>query len=326
MRQTILKRLLLALPLLFALPLLTLLIMHMIPGNYFDSMRMNPQISEDVIATYEASYHLDKHVLVQYVYWVKNLLRLDLGYSFAYHQPVVSVLASRLVNTLLLTVTAFLLAWLLAIPCGLWAGLHPRGSFDRLLTSLSYAGLSLPNFFLCLLLLFGATFIPGIPLGGMRSVNWETLSAHGRLTDIAKHLMIPVSVLALGSWCLLFRLMRAQTLDVAKRDFVFNLHALRVPKRRIVYVHIARNAINPMISLFGLELPALFSGAALVEIFTGWPGLGTVMLQAVRSQDLFLVLGNLVLVAILLTFGNLLADILLAAVDPRIRARASSAS
>jgi len=132
-------------------------------------------------------------------------------------------------------------------------------------------------------------------------------------------MIIPVFVLTLSSFAYLFRLMRAQTRQVSRQDFVFFLHARHIPTGKIVYKHIGRNAINPMLSLFGLELPALFSGAALVEIFTGWPGLGSMMLAAVRAQDLFLVLGNMLMIAFLLVAGNLIADIMIVAADPRVR-------
>ena len=113
--------------------------------------------------------------------------------------------------------------------------------------------------------------------------------------------------------------MRSQTREVVERDFVFYLRTLRLPESKIIFKHVGRNAINPMVSLFGMELPALFSSAALIEIFTGWPGLGSMMLQAVRSQDLFLVLGNMLMIAVLLVAGNVLADILLITLDPRLR-------
>ncbi len=315
----LIKRLLGVLPVLFFLPFITFFLMHLVPGNYFDSLRMNPQISPQTIERYEQMYHLKEPVLVQYGYWLKNIARLDFGYSFTYQQPVTKLLISRFGNTLLLTLTAFLLAWAAAIPLGLWAGLSKNSLTDKAGRLVAYFGLSMPNFLLCLLLLWGISRWGGLPLGGLSSVNYDDLSGPAKVMDRIRHMAVPVFVLFLSSFSYLFRLMRAQTLEVANRDFVFFLRALRVPESRIVFRHIARNAINPLVSLFGLELPALFSGAALVEIFTGWPGLGSLMLQAVRAQDQFLVLGNMLILAFLLVAGNLLADILLAVTDPRIR-------
>jgi peptide/nickel transport system permease protein len=308
-----------ALPIFFLLPFLTLLLMHWMPGNYFDSLRLNPQISPETIRQYEQMYRLDEPIAVQYLHWLRNLFRLDLGYSFAYRQPVTAILSSRLWNTFLLSGAAFFTAWLLAVLAGLIAGMRPGGWFDRSVSLFSYVALSVPGFLMCILLLYAASRWGGLPLGGMRSVDYDSLGFLGRIGDVARHLLIPASVLCAGTFAYLFRIMRSQTAEVAGREFVLYLHSLGIPAWKIVFRHIARNALNPLVTIFGLELPALFSGAALVEIFTGWPGLGQVMLQAVRTQDIFLVLGNMVMISFLLIAGNLLADLILVAVDPRIR-------
>lgn len=306
-------------PLLLVLPFMTFCLMHLMPGNYFDSLRLNPQISPDTIKKYEALYHLDQPLLAQYFHWLKNILRLDFGYSFAYKQPVLAVLGSRLGNTLLLSGASFVLAWLLAILLGLWAGMKRDSWIDRAFHLMAYAGLSVPAFLLAILFLSFASHWGGFFLGGMKSVGYEDMTLPGKCFDVVRHMLIPVAVIAFNSWGYLFRVMRAQVVEVAESEFVLLLRAYQVPPVKIALKHVARNALNPMISLFGLELPSLFSGVALVEIITGWPGLGQIMLQAVRTQDVFLVLGNMVMISVLLVAGNLLADILLAASDPRIR-------
>lgn len=317
--RIVLRRLIASLPLFLFLPLVMFAAMQFLPGNYFDSLRMDPQISKETVAQYENLYHLNEPFWTQYSLWLKSLARLDFGYSFAYKRPVLELLASRLGNTLLLTCSAFALAWFFAVVLGLLAGLRPGGPLDRICGFVAYSALSIPGFFLCLLFLYVALQWTNLPLGGIKSVDHHSFSGPEKILDILRHMVIPVAALALGSFAHLFRIMRAQTLEIKDRDFVFFLRASRVPEHRIIFKHIARNAMNPMISLLGLELPALFSGAALVEIFTGWPGLGQMMLQAVRSQDLFLVLGNMIMIAALLTAGNLLADLLLTLSDPRIR-------
>ncbi len=315
----ILRRLASAIPILFVLPLITFFLMHLIPGNYFDTLRLNPQIAPEIIRQYEKLYHLDQPFWIQYLYWLKNLFHFDFGYSFAYKQPVLGILASRFWNTFLLSGVSFFLAWLLAFFFGLMAGVRRNTIFDKILSLFAYLALSVPNFLLCILLLALALKGGGLPLGGIKSVYYETLPWPLKILDMARHMVIPVTVLATSSFAFLFRLMRAQTLEVIGKDFILFLRSQRIPEWKIIFKHTARNALNPMISLFGLELPNLFSGAALVEIFTGWPGLGSMMLQAVRTQDLFLVLGNMVMIAFLLVAGNLVSDLLLGAVDPRVR-------
>lgn len=312
------------LPLLFFLPLLTFTAMHFLPGNYFDTLKLNPQISPAVIAQYEQTYHLNEPVWKQYFYWLNNLLHLDFGFSFAYRQPVFDLLLSKLGNTLLLTVPSFVLAWTMALFLGLWSGSRPDSLGDHTLQALSYLFISTPSFFLCLLFLYAGTHVFGFPLGGMTSADHESLPAFEKIRDVLIHMIIPVSVMTIGSLGYLLRLFRVQIDEVMKKDFIFFLRVSRIPESRIMGKHVARNALNPLVTLFGLELPLLFSGAALVEIFTGWPGLGAMMLQAVRAQDLFLVLGNMVMISLLLVVGSLLSDILLIVMDPRIKMEARS--
>lgn len=313
------KRILSSLLLLVFLPLLTFWLMHLVPGNYFDQLRFNPQISQSTVEYYEKLYHLQEPIHAQYAAWLKQLCRFDLGYSFAFQQPVFKILASRLGNTILLTGVSLLWAWSFAVFLGLLAARYPRSILNGFLKWVAFAGLSLPNFFLCLLLLHLAARWGGLPLGGMHSIAYESFSQTQKVVDIIRHLAIPSFVLGLGIFCYLFRLMRAQAQEVLEKDFILCLRTWRVSEIQILFKHVARNAINPLVTLLGMQLPALVSGAALVEIFSGWPGLGQVMLQAVRSQDLFLVLGNMVMVSGLLVLGNFVSDLLLVWIDPRIR-------
>ena len=177
----------------------------------------------------------------------------------------------------------------------------------------------MPSFFLAFLLLYLATFTRWLPLGGMRSVRFDELNSLERLIDLGKHLIIPTLVLSLGSICVLQRKLRANLLEVLGSPYILGAKARGLSNKRILYIHALKNAINPMITIFGYQFSALLSGAALVEIIVGWPGLGVVTLEAVRSQDLYLVMGSLLMGGILLVLGNLFADILLAFFDPRIR-------
>lgn len=319
MTSYIIRRLLIAIPLLLAITFVAFMFIHLAPGNYFDALRMNPQISEETIKRYESKYHLDEAPIVQYGYWLRNLARLDLGYSFATMSPVTSVIKQRLLNTLILSLSAMLFTWLIAIPLGIFCAVHQNKISDRFFSALSFVGLSIPNFFFALLLLYLASLTGVLPLGGMQSANYEGLSRLGRFWDLIRHLIIPTVVIGTSSLAGLQRIMRGNMLEVLRAQYITTARAKGLPERRVIYIHALRNAINPMITIFGYSLSGLLSGAALTEIITGWPGLGTVMLQAVRAQDLFLVMGSMLMGGVMLIGANLIADILLAWSDPRIQ-------
>jgi peptide/nickel transport system permease protein len=319
MTAYIIRRLFITIPLLLAMTFLAFMVINLAPGNYFDSLRMNPQISEETINQYERQYRLDKPPVVQYGFWLKNLLRLDFGYSFALKSPVLALIKSRLFNTFILSLSAMLFTWMLAVPLGIFCAVHQNKLSDRFFSVLSFIGLSIPNFFFALLLLYLASLTGLLPLGGMRSVNYEELSRLGRAWDLLKHLFIPTVVIGTSALAGLQRVMRGNMLEVLRAQYITTARAKGLPEHRVIYVHALRNAVNPMITIFGYSLSGLLSGAALTEIITGWPGLGTIMLQAVRSQDLFLVMGSMLMGGVLLIGGNLIADILLAWSDPRIQ-------
>lgn len=314
-----LKRLALAIPMLLGIALLTFVLMRVSPGNYLDTMRMDPQFSKEMIARYEQLYQLDKPLFYQYVQWVRNLLRLELGYSFYYNVPVYKIIGERIWNTFVLSLAAFLLTWCVAIPLGIWAALNRNHLVDRIIQFFSYIALSLPSFFLGMILLFWASQTETLPLGGMHSPDYESLGWLGRLVDLLKHLAIPTVALSIGSIAALQRIMRGNMLEVLGQKYILTARAKGLSERRVVYHHALRNAINPLITLLGYEFSSLLSGAALIEIICSWPGLGSLMLTAVRSKDVYLVMASMMMGGILFIIGNLLADIALAKADPRIR-------
>ncbi|MBF0531707.1 MAG: ABC transporter permease [Candidatus Omnitrophica bacterium] len=319
MIRYICQRVLFAIPLLFAMTLLTFILMRLTPGNYFDSLKLNPQISGETIARYEALYQLDKPVLWQYFCWVRNLGSGELGYSFYYNIPVGKILSQRLGNTFLLAFAGLVFTWLAAIPLGIWAGLRRNRWGDRCVSVLSFFLLSTPAFFLALLLLFFASHTGGLPLGGMVSADFEQFSPELKLFDILRHLLIPTIVISLGAIAALQRIMRGNFLEVLGQQYIAAARARGLPENVVIYRHALRNAINPLITLFGYELSGLLSGAALIEIICNWPGLGSLMLTAVRAKDIYLVMASMLMGGILLLAGNLLADILLVWSDPRIK-------
>jgi len=319
MIQYILKRILIAIPLLLVMSLMTFVLMKMTPGSYFDSLRMDPQISQETIDRYENLYKQDRSVLEQYGYWLKNALNLEFGYSFFYNIPVIKILGSRLLNTFILSLASMLLTWTVAIPLGIWAAIHRNCFIDKLISLGSFIALSTPSFFLAMLFLYFASQSGILPLGGMYSANYDSLSFLGKILDLLSHLIIPAVVISFSSIASLQRIMRGNFLEVLNKQYILTARAKGLPENRVIYHHALRNAINPLITLFGFELSSLLSGAALIEIICNWPGLGSLMLTAVRAKDEYLVMATMLMGGVLLLVGNITSDVLLAWSDPRIR-------
>ena len=320
MKTYIIRRLLQAIPLLLAISLLSFFIMQLSPGSYLDKIRLNPDVSEDLIETMERQYGLDKSIPEQYFHWLWQILHGNLGESFTYKVPVTHVIGSRIKNTLILSVAASLLAWGISLPIGIYSATHKYTLGDNIFTSLAFVGLSIPNFFFALLLLFLIVkFNVPLPINGMTSIMHDFLSPAGKFLDILKHLLVPAVVLGTASMATLTRQMRGQMIDAMRSDYIRTARSKGLKERKVVYKHAFRNAINPMITIFGFQISALLSGAALTETVTGWPGLGKMLLTAVRSKDLYLAMAGLIMGSVLLIIGNLIADILLAVSDPRIR-------
>lgn len=317
-----LRRLLVVLFLLVAVTFATFLLIEMAPGNPLDRHRANPQISNEMIDEIQAEYGLDEPVHVQYWRWIKRIfLEGEMGYSFIHQRDVTPLVWDRFKNTVLLMLAAVALTWLLALPMGIYCAVNQFSWGDQVLSVLAFVGMSIPNFFLCFLLLYLASLTGNWPLSGMTSINYDQLSILGKTVDLAKHMLIPVVVIATAAMARLQRITRGNLLEVLRKQYVTMARARGLPERRVIYVHALRNAINPLITLFGYQFTTLISGAALVEIIVSWPGMGSLMLSAVRSQDQFLVVGVVLASGVLLIIGNLVADVLLSLVDPRISFR-----
>ncbi|MBF8437096.1 ABC transporter permease [Halanaerobiaceae bacterium Z-7014] len=320
MKTYIIRRILYAIPLLLAISLFSFMIMQLSPGDYLDQLRMNPDISRQVLNTMERDFGLDRSVPEQYALWLGQVLRGNLGRSFTYRVPVTQVIGSRIMNTLILSFAAMVLAWGVSIPVGIYSATRKYTIGDNIFTSLAFVGLSIPNFFFALLLLYGiVTFNLNWPIQGMTSITHDMMTPVQQFIDILKHLAVPAVVLGTASMAGLTRQMRGQMIDAMTSDYVRTARSKGLMERVVVYKHALRNAINPMITIFGFQISALLGGAALTEIVTGWPGLGTLMLNAVRSKDLYLAMAGLMMGSVLLILGNLIADVLLAMSDPRIR-------
>ena len=316
----IIRRLLIMIPLLLAVSVVGFFIMQQTPGSYLSTLKMNPEVSPEMVNQLREDYGLDEPVWVQYGHWLWRALHFDFGRSFKWDVPVSHVLKTRLLNTLILSLSALLFSWIIAILIGVFSSTHKYQISDNIMTVFAFIGLSIPNFFLALILLVSIVK-SGIqwPISGMTSMNYDFLSPTGKVLDVLKHLVVPTIVLGTAAMARVMRQMRGQMLDQLGKDYIKTARAKGVSEGKVIYKHAFRNAVNPLITILGFDLSRLLSGAALTEIVTGWPGLGNMMLNAVRSKDLYVAMAGLMMSSVLLILGNLFADVLLAIVDPRIR-------
>lgn len=315
----IIKRLLHLIPILLGVSLLTFLLMSLTPGDYYTQLSQNPQISPEKVAELRASRHLDKPWYVQYAYWLGGAVKGDLDYSVAYKAPVADMIGSRLWNTFLLSLCAMVLAWGVAVPLGIWAAVKKDSWVDRLSSLIAFVGLSIPDVLLALLALMLAAATGWFPVGGAQSPLYDLMSPGQQIVDRLHHLILPTIVLAAGELAGIMRQMRSNLLDTLRAEFVTTARAKGLPEGWVIYKHVLRNAINPLLTIFGYSLAGLLSGAFIVENIMAWPGLGRLTLEAISAKDYPLVVASVVMAAALLVAGNFVADLLLAWSDPRIR-------
>jgi peptide/nickel transport system permease protein len=289
------------------------------PGSYFDEMRLNPQIAPETIVALRSRYELDRPLPVRYVHWVISLAHGDMGFSFAYNTPVAPLLLVRARNTLLLTVTAMLLAWGIALPLGIWSADHLGRLPDRLLSWGTAALLVIPDLVLALGLLVIAVKMGRLPTGGMVSLNFENLSFLGKTRDLLLHMALPVAALVLSVLPLLVRHVRAAVAEVLLAPFLLAAEGHGIPRRTLLYRYALPAAANPLVALFGFSIGTLLSGSLLIEVVMSWPGLGPFLLEAILARDIYVVIGGVLLSTLFLVGGNFLADLLLYWADPRIR-------
>jgi len=307
------KRLLRALVLLLGVSVLTFVLAELAPGNFFDDMRLNPQISPKTLAGLRQQHGLDDPLPVRYGHWLRAVARGDLGYSFAYNSPVTPLLAVRARNTLLLAIPAMLIAWALAIPLGVWSASREGRWPDRVTSSATSFLVAVPDLLLALGGLMLAVRTRWFPVGGM-----EAAGATGT-GDLARHLVLPVTILVLSALPLLVRHVRSAMLEVLEAPFIQAARGHGIPRTELLYRHALPAAANPLTSLLGFSIATLLSGSLLVEVIMSWPGLGPLLLEAVLGRDLYVVIGSVMLSTLFLLTGMFAADVLLYTLDPRIR-------
>jgi peptide/nickel transport system permease protein len=313
------RRLLQAVFLLIGVSLLTFLFSTLAPGNYLDEMRLNPQISAATLASLRAQYDLDRPLLARYARWVNSVAHGELGYSFAYNTPVAPLLWIRARNTLLLTLTAMLLAWGIALPLGIRSAERKERLPDRAISLATTTLMVVPDLVLALGLLILAARSGWFPAGGMVSVGFAELSRLGKFRDLAWHMALPVTALVLSALPILVRHIRAAVAETLGASFLRAAVAHGIPRRTLLYRYALRAAANPLISLFGFSVGTLLSASLLVEMVMSWPGLGPLLLESILARDLYVVIGGVLFSTVFLVCGNFIADLLLYWADPRIR-------
>lgn len=316
----ILKRIIQTIPLLIIVSLISFFIIRLSPVDPLAELKLNPSVSPATVEKEKQRLGLDKPIIIQYGKWAYSFVRGDLGVTST-GEKVSQKLKERIPNTLLLTSIVIFLTWIVGVPLGIIAAINWKTPFDRLLTVLTSIGMAIPSFFFAVLLLIFAVKTGWFPIGGLTSPSFSEMTFGAKFLDITHHLILPVLVLFTISLAGLQRQMRANMLDVLDSDYVKFARAKGLPEFTVIYKHALHNAINPMITLLGFEFAGLLSGAALTEYVFQYPGLGRLILEAVMKSDINLVMASLMMGAVMLVLGNLIADILLIITDPRIRVK-----
>ncbi|AMW33358.1 ABC transporter permease [Fervidobacterium islandicum] len=319
MIKYIARRLIIMLPELWIITIIVFALIQLSPGTFLDQYKLDPSISQETLKAMEKELGLDKPAIVQYFYWLGKVVRGDFGYSFYYRRPVASLIGERLLGTFVLSLYSFVLSWIIGVVLGIVSALKKYTLTDKILTVVAFSGLALPGFFLALVLLYMAARTGWFPIGGMYSPETSRLDVWNAFKDIFRRMQLPAFTLTFGGFAGLMRYMRGSLLDVLNEDYVEFARAKGMPERVVIYKHALRNAINPLITMFGYSLSGLLSGAVITETIFSWPGLGRLTYQALLQKDYYVVMASTVIGTVLLVLGNLVGDILLAAVDPRIR-------
>jgi peptide/nickel transport system permease protein len=318
MKTFILRRLLLTLPMLLLASMLIFGIFALTPGDFIDG---NITLTAARAAELRALYGLDQPLWSRYLHWLGQLLHGDLGFSLQYQIPVSTLLNQYIWHSFLLASVSMLLYWGIALAVGVASALRPHSLFDHLVTAGVFGAMSFPTFFLCLLLIkWFAVDLHWLPAGGMLRTGSDSqgLAWAG---EVALHLILPVTALVMLQAGSLTRYFRASMLEVVRMDFIRTARAKGLRERTVILKHALRNALLPIITLLGFELPGLFSGALITEKIFNWPGAGHIHIDSLAARDYPVLMGFTLFLAVLTLLGNLLADVLYAWADPRIRMR-----
>ena len=313
MGKYIIKRILIAIPVLIGITIIDYAIMCLAGSPL--QMLQGPRISQAAVAAKEIALGLDKPFYVQYFVWLKQLLHGNMGYSIKSYQAVSEMIASHLGPTLLLMGVSLLVSLLMAVPAGIYSAIKQYSAGDYTVVTLSFLGSSVPGFFLSLLLIYLFT----VKLGWLPSSGMETLGTAGGAGDVAKHMVMPVLVLATSMAGTNIRYIRSAMLEILQQDYLRTAKAKGIGRFLVINKHALRNALIPIITVIGMEIPVLFGGQVIIEQVFSWPGLGLMTMSAITNRDYPVIMGVCLLSAIVVLAANLITDILYALADPTIQ-------
>jgi peptide/nickel transport system permease protein len=314
MAKYIIKRILAAIPIIIIITIICFTLMNLAPYDAIDAMT-TPKMTQETIALIKAKYGYDQPVYIQYLRWVDGMINGNFGYSIVTHQSIADDLAVRIPNTIKLILPAYLLAYLAAIVLGLLAGSHKNKWVDKLIDGLSSVGIALPTFWVSMLLMY---FL-GYKLGVLPIVGMHTIGKEDSIIDFIQHAIMPFTALFLSFLPDAVRYVRSSTITQYSEDYVMVQQAFGASKTEIMFKHVCKNVLLPIITKLGMALPMLVTGAIITETIFGWPGVGPYFVKAIQGMDYPIVMVILVLSSTLVILGNLISDILYCLVDPRIK-------
>ena len=321
MRHFIIKRLIHIIPMLIGISIISFSVMHLAPGSPVDqSTTLNPKVSLEAKEKLIAQYGLDKPLAIQYLSWVRRMVVFDFGTSYRDGRKVIVKIAERIPITLLINILSILLILIIAIPIGVSSAVREGSLYDRSMTVFVFIGFAIPGFWLGLILMsFFGIRLGILPIQGIVSLDFESLSNIGKFFDIAKHLILPVFVSGFAGLAGMSRYTRNNMLEVLGKDYIRTARAKGLPEKDVIYRHGLKNAFLPIITILGLSVPGLIGGSVIFESIFGIPGMGRLFYESVMSRDYPVIMAVLVIGALLTLIGNLLADVSYSLVDPRIR-------
>lgn len=319
MKRWAFKRAISIIPVTLGISFIVFLMMQFTPGDFISQIKTNPDVPKEYFQELENTFGLNQAWYLRYWNWLKGVFTLDFGNSWAYQMPALELILYRLPATISLTFTALVLSWAIGIPMALFAAYFKDSFVDKILKGTAYIFLSIPEFFLALLAIFIVSKTNLWPIAGKTSIDHDFLTKGSKVLDFLQHLILPATVLSLSKIAYIFRITRSHCLDFAQKEYITTAKAKGLNNRSIWVKHILKNSLSPLTTNLGFSLSGLFSGTLLIEIIFNYHGVGKLLYDAFFYRDQFVVMAAVFLCCIFIMAGHVIADLLLAFVDPRAR-------